>query len=598
MAKTLQQSDGVISFDILVKGKNIKDTVEINEITVQMEVNRIAVATIIMEDGGAIGVDNAPFTNSEGNDFIPGNEIEISLGYDNKKNKVFKGIIVSQNLSVKKSRSHLIVTCKDLAVKMTKGRFNATFQNKKDSDALSSIAARYGLQTDIDATKAPLPVSMQYNCSDWDFMVVRAEMNNMSVLTDKGKLIIKKNDFKTSPKFEINASQIVIEIDLNLDCENIPDKYQLTAWDDKEQKEISESVTISDSLGQGNLNATKLAKAIDYKESNHYSSAKLTEYELKTWGESLANKAVLSKVQGKIIIQGNADIMAGDMIELSGFSARFNGKAYVSKTNHIVEDGSWITILQVGRPTHWHAALPDVEEASASGLIPSAKGTQIAKVKKIHEDPDGNYRVLVNLPAFSGTGQEDGIWARLVFPYATADAGFFFFPEIDDEVLLTFINNDPRYPVITGSLYNAKNKPKTTPDEKNQFKSIYSKSGINITFDDEDKILVVETPEGNTFTLSDKEKSIRIKDMNSNSLIMDDSGIVLDSPKDIKLSAKGDIDISATGGVKIKGNADIKVDGSNVELTAKVGVTAKGNASAELSASGQTTVKGSMVMIN
>jgi hypothetical protein len=36
----------------------------------------------------------------------------------------------------------------------------------------------------------------------------------------------------------------------------------------------------------------------------------------------------------------------------------------------------------------------------------------------------------------------------------------------------------------------------------------------------------------------------------------------------------------------------------NVQATAQVGLTAKGTASAELSASGQTTVKGAMVMIN
>ena len=91
MAKVLQQSDGVISFDILIDGTKIKDTVEINEISVEMEVNRITSANIVMEDGGAIGVENAAFVNSEGNDFIPGNEIEVSLGYDNTKKTVFKG---------------------------------------------------------------------------------------------------------------------------------------------------------------------------------------------------------------------------------------------------------------------------------------------------------------------------------------------------------------------------------------------------------------------------------------------------------------------------------------------------------------------------
>jgi hypothetical protein len=50
--------------------------------------------------------------------------------------------------------------------------------------------------------------------------------------------------------------------------------------------------------------------------------------------------------------------------------------------------------------------------------------------------------------------------------------------------------------------------------------------------------------------------------------------------------------------VEVESKADFKGDAMNVNLTAKTGFTAKGNASAEISASGQTTVKGSMVMIN
>jgi uncharacterized protein involved in type VI secretion and phage assembly len=337
---------------------------------------------------------------------------------------------------------------------------------------------------------------------------------------------------------------------------------------------------------------------LDNGDSNYYSSALLSTEELKAWGESIANKSVLSKIQGKISVPGFTGIIAGDTINLAGFSTRFNGKAYISKVIHTIRDGGWITSLYVGKPSHWHSALPDIGESPASGLIPSANGVQIAIVKKIHEDPDGKYRVLVSLPVFTGTGQDDGIWARLAFPYASADAGFFFFPEVNDEVLLTFINNDPRNPVITGSLYNTKNKPKETPDEKNQFKSIYTKSGIKIRFDDEDKIMVIETPGGNSFTMDDKDKKINIKDISGNSVLMDDSGITLESAKDIKLKAKGNVDISATGGINLKATSDLKGEGTNIHLSANAGFTAKGNASAEISASGQTTVKGAMVMIN
>ena len=47
-----------------------------------------------------------------------------------------------------------------------------------------------------------------------------------------------------------------------------------------------------------------------------------------------------------------------------------------------------------------------------------------------------------------------------------------------------------------------------------------------------------------------------------------------------------------------RGDGRVKVEGLNVACEAQVGLTAKGSASAELSAAGQTTVKGAMVLIN
>ena len=598
MATVLQATEGYISFNILVNGSQISDVIEIMEISTNMEVNRIASATVVLMDGGAIDVGNSPFTNSEGKDFIPGNEVEIQLGYESKNTSVFKGIIVSQRITVRNGKSQLEVKCRDKAIKMTKGRLNAIFEKKKDSDAISTIAGNYGLQTTIDATTTEFPVLMQYNCYDWDFVVIRAEMNSMMVVTDKNNLLVKKYSFGDSPAYEINAGQYVIDIDLSLDSENIASGYELTAWDDSEQKATVVSKNMDDSLNQGNLSAKKMSDVTINGNSQRYSSATVTKEELTSWSEAMVNKAVLSKIRGTVKVPGTADIIAGDLVKISGFTDRFNGNAFVSGVSHSVREGAWLTTLQIGKSPEWHATLPDVQDINASGLLPATSGTQIATVKKINEDPDGNFRVQVTLPSYTGDGQDTGLWARLAFPYASKDAGFFFFPEIGDEVIVTFINNDPRFPVITGAIYSKKNTPKETPDEKNQFKSIYSKSGINIRFDDEDKILTIQTPGENIFTLDDKEKSITVKDSNDNSLKMDESGIALKSAKDISLTADGKINIKGTDTVNIESTADVTMKGMNVQAEADTGFTAKGNATAEVSASGQTTIKGAMVMIN
>ena len=127
---------------------------------------------------------------------------------------------------------------------------------------------------------------------------------------------------------------------------------------------------------------------------------------------------------------------------------------------------------------------------------------------------------------------------------------------------------------------------------------VVTNSKLKIEFDEEKKITTIVTPAENKVVLSDDEKSILLQDQNNNKVELSPDGIVLDSTKDISITAQGKITIEAMDTIDVSAQADVSVKGLNVNLEANVGFVAKGNASAELSASGQTTVKGAMVMIN
>jgi hypothetical protein len=76
------------------------------------------------------------------------------------------------------------------------------------------------------------------------------------------------------------------------------------------------------------------------------------------------------------------------------------------------------------------------------------------------------------------------------------------------------------------------------------------------------------------------------------------SGISLESTTDIQIQAKGNVTIDAIGKIDITSKANLNVSGLNINNEADAAFVAKGGASAELSAAGQTVVKGAMVMIN
>jgi len=171
-------------------------------------------------------------------------------------------------------------------------------------------------------------------------------------------------------------------------------------------------------------------------------------------------------------------------------------------------------------------------------------------------------------------------------------------PEIDDEVLVGFMNDDPSFPVILGSFYSSKRKPPYTPDAENTYKAIVTKSELKIEFEDVKKIITILTPNGNKICFDDDEGTITIEDENNNSAIFSENGVAIDSKSDISLNATGNIDITAGGNLTMKATSNVDISGLQISSKADTSYTASGSASAEFSSSGTCTVKGAMVMIN
>ena len=110
--------------------------------------------------------------------------------------------------------------------------------------------------------------------------------------------------------------------------------------------------------------------------------------------------------------------------------------------------------------------------------------------------------------------------------------------------------------------------------------------------------MALVSPKGLSVVLDDDAGSVSITGLNGNSVIVNNDGIKLKSSSDIELDAAGDIILKAAGNIHSDANEDIRSSGANVSMKAHTGLIVTGGASAEISASGQTVVKGSMVMIN
>ncbi|WP_421872495.1 type VI secretion system tip protein VgrG [Marinoscillum sp.] len=595
LASPVTSKCDLVTYQVLSNGSPIDKSYNVTSITITKEINRISSCEIELLDGSASSED---FPISDSDTFLPGNEIEVKMGYESDNQSVFKGIILRQGLKVNRGSGPVLeVICKDAAIKMTATRKNAYFKDTTDSGVISSVIGNYsGLSADVASTSGQQEEVVQYYATDWDFILSRAEINGMTITTDAGTISVKDPNSESDDVLQVTYGQDLLTFNASLDAQNQYKNIKSSAWDLKTQKIVTGQSSISD-YSQGNVSNSKLTDVLGISDFNLQSTIPLDEGMLNTWAKAQATKSKFSKIRGDLSFQGNASALPGKLISIKGMGARFNGKALLSGVVHTLRNGNWITEAEIGLSPEWFSQKVEMQAPLASGLLPGIQGLQNGTVKQINEDPDGQYRVLVDVPIIKEGG--DGIWARLANFYATNNAGSFFYPEVGDEVVLGFLNEDPRYPIILGSLYNSNSKSAPyTPDETNSTKAIVTNSQLKVIFNDEKKIVTIVTPNNNQMVWNDEAQSITISDQNENSIEMSSSGITIKSASNMTLQAAESISIKAGTTATVQAGESASVQASSVSVQAEMEAQIEGGMTTQISGGEEVSISGAMVMIN
>ncbi|EKT3967333.1 DUF2345 domain-containing protein [Flavobacterium psychrophilum] len=151
-------------------------------------------------------------------------------------------------------------------------------------------------------------------------------------------------------------------------------------------------------------------------------------------------------------------------------------------------------------------------------------------------------RVKVEFHWAGGSMKSD--WMRLIQPHAGGGKGFYFVPEVGEEVLVGFEGGSAERPYVMGTQYNgSESSGYATP--KNDLKVIQSRSGNRIISNDDTGDITIESQKGTTIAVIHGDGNIRFK-----------------APKNIELEAGENIifsagkDITATAGGNISNSAD------------------------------------------
>ena len=205
--------------------------------------------------------------------------------------------------------------------------------------------------------------------------------------------------------------------------------------------------------------------------------------------------------------------------------------------------------------------------------------TQRAVVKD-NQDPEKLGRIRVQ---FLWQKEQDDTmlspWLRITQPHGGDDKGFYFIPEIGEEVMVGFENGNAEKPYAIGTLYHGDQRPgKKWYSETNDIKAIRTRNGHTIEIHDVD---------GNGF--------IRIYDYEKENYILtfstDEKVIKLESTGNIELYAEKDIIMKAGNNINMEADVDmIRKAGKNINESAKSNITVRASGNMNESAGSNITV--------
>ncbi|HSI41606.1 MAG TPA: type VI secretion system tip protein VgrG [Xanthobacteraceae bacterium] len=512
-------------------------------VEVVREVNRVPYARLLFADGD---VPAGRFPALDSDALAPGTEIAIAVREAGAVTRLFQGQVLRLGFETLQGVPRVSVECKDKAFRLTRPRRTAVFAQSSDADAIGTILRQAGLTAaDLGPDGGVHEALVQYDATDWDFIAARAEANGLAVVVTDGAVAMKPLAAQGPPalKLQLGIDEIA-ELELELDAGDQHPDIETLGWDLAAAAATEPAAAAALASVQGNIDPAKAGRSLGLGDVKLSHLVPATGGALRAWASARLARQRLSMIRGRIGLAGTGKVAPMHTVELAGMGARFNGTALVSGVRHVLEHGVWRTDLRLGLPPAGVPSAPDILGVPAQGLLPAARGLRIGLVGAYEEDSSGGYRVRVVLP---DAGAPDTLWARLASPAAGPGRGFVFRPEVGDEVVVGFLAEDPREPVVLGALFGAKHAPPApfaATSENNLAKGLATANGIALAFTDQKKpVVTLKTPAG-AITIDDEKGELRLTDGHNNSVVLSADGIAIVSAKNLTLEAKGKVTVT------------------------------------------------------
>jgi len=511
-------------------------------------------------------------------DKVLGCEIILKISTEEDDKNEFTGIITEVSASKTEGPfgGNIVISAQSTDILLDDGEHCRSFEDKTLEKILKQILKEYQFDTKhIKPQNAQdsMPYTVQYKESAYAFMNRLAAKKGEWFFYNGTDLVFGELPSKS---VELHYGKDLSHFDFSLKLDDLKFKYMAYDY-------LNEEILSSDSGAQ------KVSKMSDKAKVAYNSSEKLYTHEtLSLYNNSLSESNAQGHLDSRVKLIKSAQ--ASGFISVNGSSDNPNLvlgcqikilESVKQEDNKVkkVEHGSYIVTSlshscdRTGNYQNNFTAIPveiEVPPFATPHAIPFCE-TQSAKVMD-NVDPEGLGRVKVQF-AWQQNDNTVSPWTRIITPHSGKEKGFYFIPEIGEEMLVAFEGGNAEKPYIIGSLYHGKAKPDTLFDPDNNIKAIRTRSGHTIEFIDKDG-----------------SEELKIYDYNKDNYVI----TLASHSSEIKIESKGNIDIKAEGDMSMEAVGDMKVKANNIQMESNQDFSMK-TTNMKIDAASNYEVKGTSV---
>ena len=435
------------------------------------------------------------------------------------------------------------------SILLESGKDCQSFEEKTLEQIIKEVTEDYPqeakVKVELPNTKHSLPYTVQYKESDYQFLR-RLAIRHGEFFYYNGENMVFGTKVQPIIRLGENIDLIDVEFEMRMQSQDFSFmSYDAQSGAKIEQDSISLKSEFKESPFQS-IAVNSSRKVFKKKPKMHFNHTGISQSTNKELEEAVRlekeRRENLMQIKGR---SKDPELKIGGRAELSDINSKAMETYRIIEIKHCYDGEDYYNEF-VGIPDLFNAApYIDIE------AVPKGE-EQPARVVD-NNDPLKAGRVRVQFPWQEDKGQKTP-WIRLIQPHSGAGKGFYFVPEIGEEVLVGFESQNAEKPFVMGTHYNG-SETSSYHTSGNDKKVIHTRSGTKIILNDAEGSVFIEDPSGNTY-LMDGQGNINMN-APKNFTLNAGENITMTAGKDVSVSAGNNISNSANDNITSVAGTDI-----------------------------------------